>query len=99
MPNWVYEQTFQGDANVRIESMDVHIKTNRIFWTNWHTSSISSYELPSSTSGPSSNSHRHRREGTVSNLQVGTPGGGGGRARAAAGASVRLWLQAQKRPQ
>lgn len=78
MPNWVYEQTFQGDANVRIDAMDLHIKTNRIFWTNWHTSGISSFQLPStsssSSSGTSSNSHRNTRqsEGTVTNLAVHT---------------------------
>jgi len=70
MPNWRYEQTFQGDASVRIDAMDIHVKTNRIFWTNWHTGRISSYELP----GPStsSNSHRNRRqsEGRHTNLQV-----------------------------
>lgn len=83
VPNWVYEQTFQGDANVRIEAMDVHVKTNRIFWTNWHTGRISSYELPSSSSssssssGPTSNSHRHRRQGESTNLQVGTGAGVG----------------------
>ncbi|XP_028824867.1 low-density lipoprotein receptor-related protein 1-like isoform X2 [Denticeps clupeoides] len=77
MPNWVYEQTFQGDANVRIDAMDVHVKTNRIFWTNWHTGGISSYELPSSTppsssSGPAANSHRGRRqsEGRLTKLQI-----------------------------
>uniref|UniRef100_A0AAZ3NRC3 EGF-like domain-containing protein n=1 Tax=Oncorhynchus tshawytscha TaxID=74940 RepID=A0AAZ3NRC3_ONCTS len=44
MPNWRYEQSFQGDANVRIDAMDLHVKTNRIYWTNWHTGRISSYE-------------------------------------------------------
>uniref|UniRef100_A0AAZ3P2N0 EGF-like domain-containing protein n=1 Tax=Oncorhynchus tshawytscha TaxID=74940 RepID=A0AAZ3P2N0_ONCTS len=47
MPNWRYEQSFQGDANVRIDAMDLHVKTNRIYWTNWHTGRISSYELAS----------------------------------------------------
>lgn len=73
MPNWRYEQTFQGDASVRIDAMDLHVKTNRIFWTNWHTGRISSYELPGpSTSSSSSNSHRNRRqsEGRITNLQV-----------------------------
>uniref|UniRef100_A0A674BVS5 LDL receptor related protein 1 n=1 Tax=Salmo trutta TaxID=8032 RepID=A0A674BVS5_SALTR len=63
MPNWRYEQSFQGDANVRIDAMDLHVKTNRIYWTNWHTGRISSYELPSSSSssssGTSSNTRRH----------------------------------------
>ncbi|TKS77601.1 Prolow-density lipoprotein receptor-related protein 1 [Collichthys lucidus] len=63
MPNWRYEQTFQGDASVRIDAMDLHVKTNRIFWTNWHTGRISSYELPGpSTLSTSSNSHRNRRQ-------------------------------------
>lgn len=73
MPNWRYEQTFQGDVSVRIDAMDLHVKTNRIFWTNWHTGRISSYELlGQSTSSASSNSHRNRRqsEGRVTNLQV-----------------------------
>lgn len=61
MPNWHYEQTFQGDASVRIDAMDLHIKTNRIFWTNWHTGRISSYELPTSSSSSSSR---------ITNLQV-----------------------------
>uniref|UniRef100_A0A8C7TIE2 EGF-like domain-containing protein n=1 Tax=Oncorhynchus mykiss TaxID=8022 RepID=A0A8C7TIE2_ONCMY len=60
MPNWRYEQTFQGDANVRIDAMDLHVKTNRIYWTNWHTGRISSYELPSSS--PNGNNNRHRRQ-------------------------------------
>uniref|UniRef100_A0AAX7SPU8 EGF-like domain-containing protein n=1 Tax=Astatotilapia calliptera TaxID=8154 RepID=A0AAX7SPU8_ASTCA len=61
MPNWRYEQTFQGDASVRIDAMDLHVKTNRIFWTNWHTGRISSYELPGSSSSSSS---------SINNLQV-----------------------------
>ncbi|XP_016109861.1 low-density lipoprotein receptor-related protein 1-like [Sinocyclocheilus grahami] len=74
MRKWVYEQTFQGDANVRIDAMDLHVKTNRIFWTNWHTSGISCFQLPSpsSPSGPMSNSHRNTRqsEGSVTNLDI-----------------------------
>ncbi|KAL0158186.1 hypothetical protein M9458_046262, partial [Cirrhinus mrigala] len=74
MRKWVYEQTFQGDANVRIDAMDLHVKTNRIFWTNWHTSGISCFQLPSpsSPSGPTSNSHRNTRqsEGTITNLDI-----------------------------
>uniref|UniRef100_A0A674BVJ8 LDL receptor related protein 1 n=1 Tax=Salmo trutta TaxID=8032 RepID=A0A674BVJ8_SALTR len=76
MPNWRYEQSFQGDANVRIDAMDLHVKTNRIYWTNWHTGRISSYELPSSSSssssGTSSNTRRNRRhsEGGVTTLEI-----------------------------
>uniref|UniRef100_A0A3Q4HZ43 Low density lipoprotein receptor-related protein 1Aa n=1 Tax=Neolamprologus brichardi TaxID=32507 RepID=A0A3Q4HZ43_NEOBR len=62
MPNWHYEQIFQGDANVRIDAMDLHVKTNRIYWTNWHTGRISSYDLPSSSSSPNSNNNRDRRQ-------------------------------------
>uniref|UniRef100_A0A3Q4MZE3 EGF-like domain-containing protein n=1 Tax=Neolamprologus brichardi TaxID=32507 RepID=A0A3Q4MZE3_NEOBR len=53
--------TFQGDASVRIDAMDLHVKTNRIFWTNWHTGRISSYELPGSSSSSSS---------SINNLQM-----------------------------
>lgn len=72
MPNWRYEQIFQGDASVRIDAMDLHVKTNRIFWTNWHTGHISSYDLSGSTSSSSSNSPENRRqnEGRITNLQV-----------------------------
>lgn len=73
-PGMVYEQTFQGDANVRIDAMDLHVKTNRIYWTNWHTSGISCFQLPapSQSSGPTSNSHRNTRqsEGSITNLDV-----------------------------
>ncbi|MEQ2206785.1 hypothetical protein XENOCAPTIV_002905 [Xenoophorus captivus] len=63
MPNWRYEQIFQGDASVRIDAMDLHVKSNRIFWTNWHTGRISSYELPEQSSSlSSSNSHGNRRQ-------------------------------------
>uniref|UniRef100_A0A3Q2Z7I5 EGF-like domain-containing protein n=1 Tax=Hippocampus comes TaxID=109280 RepID=A0A3Q2Z7I5_HIPCM len=67
LPNWRYEQTFQGDASVRIDAMDLHVKTNRIFWTNWHTGRISSYELPGQST-LSSNSHRNRRQRNLSHL-------------------------------
>ncbi|AWP02986.1 hypothetical protein SMAX5B_014046 [Scophthalmus maximus] len=70
MPNWRYEQIFQGDANVRIDAMDLHIKTNRIYWTNWHTGRISSYDLPSSSSSPNSNRNRRQTESRVTNLEI-----------------------------
>ncbi|KAI1891106.1 hypothetical protein AGOR_G00160530 [Albula goreensis] len=70
MPNWVYEQTFQGDANVRINAMDLHIKTNKIFWTNWHTGRISVFELPAAP--PDGNSNRNRRQSPsrVTDLEI-----------------------------
>uniref|UniRef100_A0A8C4HHC4 EGF-like domain-containing protein n=1 Tax=Dicentrarchus labrax TaxID=13489 RepID=A0A8C4HHC4_DICLA len=68
MPNWRYEQIFQGDANVRIDAMDLHVKTNRIYWTNWHTGRISSYDLPSSSSSPNSNRNRRQSDSRVTNI-------------------------------
>uniref|UniRef100_A0A3Q3LKE9 EGF-like domain-containing protein n=1 Tax=Labrus bergylta TaxID=56723 RepID=A0A3Q3LKE9_9LABR len=68
MPNWRYEQIFQGDANVRIDAMDLHVKTNRIYWTNWHTGRISSYDLPSSSSSPNSNRNRRQSDSRVNNI-------------------------------
>uniref|UniRef100_A0A8D0DF55 LDL receptor related protein 1 n=1 Tax=Sander lucioperca TaxID=283035 RepID=A0A8D0DF55_SANLU len=68
MPNWRYEQVFQGDANVRIDAMDLHVKANRIYWTNWHTGRISSYDLPSSSSSPNSNRNRRQSESRVTNI-------------------------------
>uniref|UniRef100_A0A8D2LBK3 Prolow-density lipoprotein receptor-related protein 1 n=1 Tax=Varanus komodoensis TaxID=61221 RepID=A0A8D2LBK3_VARKO len=50
-PNSAYEPAFQGDENVRIAAMDVYVKGNKIYWTNWHTGRISCRELPSSISG------------------------------------------------
>lgn len=70
IPNWRYEQSFQGDANVRIDAMDLYIKTNRIYWTNWHTGRISSYDLPSTSSSPNSNRNRRQSESRVTNLEV-----------------------------
>uniref|UniRef100_A0A8C7W7V4 EGF-like domain-containing protein n=1 Tax=Oncorhynchus mykiss TaxID=8022 RepID=A0A8C7W7V4_ONCMY len=70
MPNWRYEQTFQGDANVRIDAMDLHVKTNRIYWTNWHTGRISSYELPSSSPNGNNNRHRRQSDSRVANLEI-----------------------------
>ncbi|XP_023272544.1 prolow-density lipoprotein receptor-related protein 1-like, partial [Seriola lalandi dorsalis] len=70
MPNWRYEQIFQGDANVRIDAMDLHVKTNRIYWTNWHTGRISSYDLPPSSSSPNSNRNRRQSDSRVTNLEI-----------------------------
>uniref|UniRef100_A0A4W5QI25 LDL receptor related protein 1 n=1 Tax=Hucho hucho TaxID=62062 RepID=A0A4W5QI25_9TELE len=70
IPNWRYEQTFQGDANVRIDAMDLHIKTNRIYWTNWHTGRISSYELPSSSSSPNNNRNRRQSDSRIPGLKM-----------------------------
>uniref|UniRef100_A0A8P4GDR1 EGF-like domain-containing protein n=1 Tax=Dicentrarchus labrax TaxID=13489 RepID=A0A8P4GDR1_DICLA len=70
MPNWRYEQIFQGDANVRIDAMDLHVKTNRIYWTNWHTGRISSYDLPSSSSSPNSNRNRRQSDSRVTNVEI-----------------------------
>lgn len=71
VPNWRYEQIFQGDANVRIDAMDVHVKTNRIYWTNWHTGRISSYDLPSASLSPNNNRNRRQTDSRVTNVEVG----------------------------
>lgn len=71
LPNWRYEQIFQGDANVRIDAMDVHVKTNRIYWTNWHTGRISSYDLPSASLSPNNNRNRRQTDSRVTNVEVG----------------------------
>lgn len=71
IPNWRYEQIFQGDANVRIDAMDIHVKTNRIYWTNWHTGRISSYDLPSASLSPNNNRNRRQTDPRVTNVEVG----------------------------
>uniref|UniRef100_A0A663N6E5 Prolow-density lipoprotein receptor-related protein 1 n=1 Tax=Athene cunicularia TaxID=194338 RepID=A0A663N6E5_ATHCN len=45
-PNSAYEPAFQGDENVRIDAMDIYVKGNKIYWTNWHTGRISYRDLP-----------------------------------------------------
>ena len=51
--------------------MDVLVKTNRIYWTNWHTGRISSYDLPPLASSPDNNRHRRQGDARVSTLEVG----------------------------
>ncbi len=71
MQNWIYEQAFHGDANVRIDAMDLHIKSKRIFWTNWHTGRISSFEQPSAgPASPNSNRNRRQTDSRVTDLEV-----------------------------
>uniref|UniRef100_A0A8C1XQQ3 Low density lipoprotein receptor-related protein 1Aa n=1 Tax=Cyprinus carpio TaxID=7962 RepID=A0A8C1XQQ3_CYPCA len=71
MQNWIYEQAFQGDANVRIDAMDLHIKSKRIFWTNWHTGRISSFEQPSAApASPNSNRNRRQTHSRVTDLEI-----------------------------
>uniref|UniRef100_H3DAP4 LDL receptor related protein 1 n=1 Tax=Tetraodon nigroviridis TaxID=99883 RepID=H3DAP4_TETNG len=70
IPNWRYEQIFQGDANVRIDAMDIHVKTNRIYWTNWHTGRISSYDLPSASLSPNNNRNRRQTDSRVTNVEI-----------------------------
>uniref|UniRef100_A0A673FZ58 Low-density lipoprotein receptor-related protein 1-like n=1 Tax=Sinocyclocheilus rhinocerous TaxID=307959 RepID=A0A673FZ58_9TELE len=71
MQTWIYEQAFQGDANVRIDAMDLHIKSKRIFWTNWHTGRISSFEQPSAgPASPNSNRNRRQADSRVTDLEI-----------------------------
>ncbi|XP_058867451.1 low-density lipoprotein receptor-related protein 1 isoform X3 [Acipenser ruthenus] len=70
-PNSAYEQAFRGDENVRIDAMDIYVKGNKIFWTNWHTGKISYRELHA-TSNTNSNSNRNRRQidGMATDLSI-----------------------------
>lgn len=77
-PNSAYEPAFQGDENVRIDAMDIYVKGNKIYWTNWHTGRISYRELPaSSAASTASNRNRRQIDGGVTHLNVSTVGCGG----------------------
>uniref|UniRef100_A0A8C3UK36 EGF-like domain-containing protein n=1 Tax=Catharus ustulatus TaxID=91951 RepID=A0A8C3UK36_CATUS len=70
-PNSAYEPAFQGDENVRIDAMDIYVKGNKIYWTNWHTGSISYRELPASSSASTaSNRNRRQIDGGVTHLNI-----------------------------
>jgi len=70
-PNSAYEPAFQGDENVRIDAMDIYVKGNKIYWTNWHTGRISYRELPaSSAASTASNRNRRQIDGGVTHLNV-----------------------------
>lgn len=70
-PNSAYEPAFQGDENVRIDAMDIYVKGNKIYWTNWHTGRISYRELPASSSASTaSNRNRRQIDGGVTHLNV-----------------------------
>lgn len=70
MPNSAYEPAFQGDENVRIAAMDVYVKGNKIYWTNWHTGRISCRDLPSTAGSSASNRNRRQIDGGVTHLNV-----------------------------
>ncbi|TRZ13962.1 hypothetical protein HGM15179_013151 [Zosterops borbonicus] len=70
-PNSAYEPAFQGDENVRIDAMDIYVKGNKIYWTNWHTGRISYRELPASSSASTaSNRNRRQIDGGVTHLNI-----------------------------
>ncbi|NWU72680.1 LRP1 protein, partial [Pterocles burchelli] len=70
-PNSAYEPAFQGDENVRIDAMDIYVKGNKIYWTNWHTGRISYRELPaSSAASTASNRNRRQIDGGVTHLNI-----------------------------
>uniref|UniRef100_A0A670IV06 LDL receptor related protein 1 n=1 Tax=Podarcis muralis TaxID=64176 RepID=A0A670IV06_PODMU len=69
-PNSAYEPAFQGDETVRIAAMDVYVKGNKIYWTNWHTGRISCRELPSSAGSSASNRNRRQIDGGVTHLNI-----------------------------
>uniref|UniRef100_A0AAY5E9B1 EGF-like domain-containing protein n=1 Tax=Electrophorus electricus TaxID=8005 RepID=A0AAY5E9B1_ELEEL len=67
---WVYEQAFLGDANVRIDAMDVHVKSKRIFWTNWHTARISVFDSSGGPTSPNSERSRRQSDTRVTDLEI-----------------------------
>ena len=69
-PHSAYEQTFQGDESVRIDAMDVHVKAGRVYWTNWHTGTISYRSLPPAAPPTTSNRHRRQIDRGVTHLNV-----------------------------
>lgn len=78
-PNSAYEPAFQGDENVRIDAMDIYVKGNKIYWTNWHTGKISYRELPaSSAASTASNRNRRQIDGGVTHLNVSSGRGAAG---------------------
>ncbi|KAG8452515.1 hypothetical protein GDO86_004341 [Hymenochirus boettgeri] len=68
-PNSAYEQEFRGDEYVRIDAMDVYVKGNKIFWSNWHTGKISYRELHG-TSSTSSNRNKRQMDEVVTDLNI-----------------------------
>lgn len=76
-PHSAYEQAFQGDESVRIDAMDVHIKAGRVYWTNWHTGTISYRNLPPAAPPTTSNRHRREIDRGVTHLNVSTSQGWG----------------------
>ncbi|ETE71786.1 Low-density lipoprotein receptor-related protein 1, partial [Ophiophagus hannah] len=60
----------EGDENVRIAAMDVYVKGNKIYWTNWHTGRISCRDLPSSAGSSASNRNRRQIDGGVTHLNI-----------------------------
>lgn len=71
-PHSAYEQAFQGDESVRIDAMDVHVKAGRVYWTNWHTGTISFRSLPPAAPPTTSNRHRRQIDRGVTHLNVST---------------------------
>lgn len=69
-PHSAYEQAFQGDESVRIDAMDVHVKAGRVYWTNWHTGTISYRSLPPAAPPTTSNRHRRQLDRGVTHLNV-----------------------------
>ncbi|XP_039721688.1 prolow-density lipoprotein receptor-related protein 1 isoform X2 [Pteropus medius] len=69
-PHSAYEQAFQGDETVRIDAMDVHVKAGRVYWTNWHTGTISYRSLPPAAPPTTSNRHRRQIDGGVTHLNI-----------------------------
>ncbi|CAH2224426.1 prolow-density lipo receptor-related 1 [Pelobates cultripes] len=69
-PNSAYEQAFRGDETVRIDAMDVYVKGNRLYWSNWHTGKISYRELHGTSSSTSSNRNKRQIDDGVTDLNI-----------------------------
>ncbi|XP_075055508.1 prolow-density lipoprotein receptor-related protein 1 [Mixophyes fleayi] len=69
-PNSAYEQTFRGDQNVRIDAMDVYVKGNKMFWSNWHTGKISFLDLHGPLTSTTSNRNKRQIDEGVTDLDI-----------------------------
>uniref|UniRef100_A0A8C5MNU1 EGF-like domain-containing protein n=1 Tax=Leptobrachium leishanense TaxID=445787 RepID=A0A8C5MNU1_9ANUR len=69
-PNSAYEQAFRGDETVRIDAMDVYVKGDRLYWTNWHTGKISYRELHATSSSTTSNRNKRQIDDGVTDLNI-----------------------------
>lgn len=97
-PNSAHEPAFQGDEDVRIDAMDIYVKGNKIYWTNWHTGRISYRELPaSSAASTAANRNRRQLDSTVTHLNVSQGPGAGQGGPGCRPECSRLWVPGRSR--